>query len=51
MINIIGALGPGAVTPTTKENGLVIGYGNTHAEAIPGAVSTLAQLVQKAALS
>ncbi|MCO7261536.1 MocR-like pyridoxine biosynthesis transcription factor PdxR [Dickeya zeae] len=45
------ALSTFTIAPIAKENGLVIGYGNTHAEAIPGAVSTLAQLAQKAALS
>ena len=34
---------------TARENGLVIGYGNTRAEEIPGAVRVLARLVQEAA--
>ena len=41
------ALSTFAIRPTAQDRGLVIGYGNTLAEDIPGAVSVLARLLQQ----
>lgn len=45
------ALSTFSISPTEQECGLVIGYGNTHAEDIPDAVNILAQLIQDALTS
>jgi len=42
----VRALSTFAIAPTEEDRGLVIGYGNTRAEDIPGAVSVLAKLVR-----
>ncbi|TAL52038.1 PLP-dependent aminotransferase family protein [Pandoraea sp.] len=45
----VGALSRFAIGGATQGNGLVIGYGNTSAQEIPGGVRVLARLASKAA--